>query len=367
MALRAEDMDRYGASPAIRYRPESYTTKLTFNTDKKALSARGSQILSNVHFRQAFSLAIDRNFFAGAYTSAGEPGFGLLNSVYIYDPYTGASYRRSPAAKNALVQLQGLDAAAFGGLDPAYDAITGYDPALSRQLMQLAYEEVVQTGTYDGSSPIRLRLSVYQSEDLYVQMFRFLSDALESACRGTDLEGKISLEMVVDADYYATMDSGLTDMIFSTWGGSAYDPYGVLYRCYCDAGAEEVPNQMEYGFDAAAVTVELQIDGRKTAASLQDWTRWCTGDTAVTIGPLLPFRAYDAATRCAIYADLEYAYLAQFVTTPLYYRNSAELHSYKGSYPAGRYIEGPGYGGIRFYVYDYDDTAWGQIKNQLQY
>lgn len=367
IALRSEDMDRYGASPAIRYRPESYTTKLTFNTDEKALSARGSQILSNIHFRQAFSLAIDRNFFAGAYTSAGEPGFGLLNSVYIFDPYTGASYRQSPAAKNALVQLQGLDAAEFGGLEGAYDAITGYDPAMARRLMQLAYREAVETGLYDGSSPIRLRLSVYQSEDLYVQMFRFLSDALENACRGTDLEGKISLEMVVDADYYATMDSGLTDLIFSTWGGSSYDPYGVLYRCYCDAGVEESSNQMEYGFNAAAVNVELEIDGEKVAASLQDWARWCAGDTAVTIGRLLPFRSYDAATRCAIYADLEYAYLAQFVTTPLYYRNSAELHSYKGSYPAQRYMEGPGYGGIRFYAYDYDDTTWEQTKSNMQY
>lgn len=367
VALQSEDMARYGASSAIRYRPESYTTKLTFNTDEKALSARGSQILSNVHFRQAFSLAIDRNYFAGAYTSAGEPGFGLLNSAYIYDPFTGAAYRASERAKNALVQLQGLDVSDFDGPDGAYDAITGYDPELARGLMQLAYNEAVADGLYDGESPIKLQLSVYQSEDIYVQMFRFLQDALESACRGTDFEGKISLEMVVDADYYATMDSGLTDMIFATWGGSAYDPYGVLYRCYCDAGVESSPNQMEYGFDAGAVTVRLQIDGRDISATLQDWARWCTGDTAVSIGDLAPFRNYDAATRCAIYADLEYAYLAQYVTTPLYYRNSAELHSYKGEFPAKQYVEGPGYGGIRFYRFHYDDAQWQQIKSTVQY
>ncbi len=367
VALQSEDMDRYGASSAIRYRPESYTTKLTFNTDKKALSARGSQILSNVHFRQAFSLAIDRNYFAGAYTSAGEPGFGLLNSAYVFDPFTGDAYRASDSAKNALVQLQGLKISDFGSLDGAYDAITGYDPALSQALMQLAYTEAVADGLYDGQSPIKLQLSVYQSEDIYVQMFRFLQDALETACRGTDFEGKISLEMVVDADYYATMDSGLTDMIFATWGGSAYDPYGVLYRCYCDAGAESSPNQMEYGFDAGAVTVRLRIDGRDVTATLQDWARWCTGDTAVSIENLAPFRNYDAATRCAIYADLEYAYLSQYVTTPLYYRNSAELHSYKGSFPAKHYVEGPGYGGIRFYRFHYDDAQWETVKSSIQY
>ncbi len=367
ISLQSEDMARYASSPAIRFQPESYTTKLTFNTDKKALSARGSQILSNVHFRQAFSLAIDRSRFAAAYTSAGEAGFGLLNSSYIYNPFTGASYRASNRAKNALVQLNGLRIDDFGGLDGAYAAITGYDPTLAQGLMQLAYEEAVAGGLYDGKSPISLRLSVYQSEDIYVQMYHFLCDALALACKGTDLEGKVSLEMVVDADYYATMDSGLTDMIFSTWGGSAYDPYGVLYRCYCDAGVEAVPNQMEYGFNAAKVRVRMEIGGKPVEDTLQNWARWCAGDTAVQIGELGPFRQYDAATRCAIYSDLEYAYLSQYVTTPLYYRNSAQLISHKGSYPTKTYIEGPGYGGIRFYAYHYDDTQWENVKHTLQY
>ena len=365
--LQSEDMTRYATSPAIRFQPESYTTKLTFNTDPKALSARGSQILSNVHFRQALSLAIDRGQFAAAYTSAGEPGFGLLNASYIYDPFTAASYRASQGAKNALVQLNSLKIEDFGDLDGAYGAITGFDPALAQGLMQRAYEEAVASGLYDGKTPIKLQLSVYQSEDIYVQMYRFLSDALALACKGTDLEGKISLEMVVDGDYYATMDSGLTDMIFSTWGGSAYDPYGVLYRCYCDAGVEAVPNQMEYGFHASKVRVRLEVDGSAVEDTLQNWARWCAGDTAISIGKLRPFREYDAATRCAIYSDLEYAYLSQYVTTPLYYRNSAQLMSYKGDYPTKVYQEGPGYGGIRFYAYRYDDATWESIKATVQY
>ena len=367
ISLQSEDMSRYASSAAIRYQPESYTTKLSFNTDEKALSARGSQILSNVHFRQAFSLAVDRSRFAAAYTSAGEPGYGLLNYSYIYDPFTGAPYRDSAGAKNALVRLNGLNIASFGDLDGAYGAITGFDPALAQGLMQLAFEESVEAGLYDGESPIVLQLSVYQSQDIYVQMYHFLSDALALACRGTDLEGKVSLEMVVDADYYATMESGLTDMIFSTWGGSAYDPYGVLYRCYCDAGVEASPKQMEYGFDAAAVRVRIRVDGVEVEDTLQNWARWCAGDTAVTIRGLQPFRYYDAATRCAVYSDLEYAYLAQFVTTPLYYRNSALLVSYKGDYPTTHYVQGVEYGGIRFYSYHYTDAQWQQIKHTLQY
>ena len=365
IALQAQDMADFAGSPYLRYLPESYTTKLTFNTDAKALSARGAQVLSNVYFRKAFSLAIDRTRFAAAYTSAGEPGYGILNHMYVYDPYTGASYRDSPGAKNALVQLYGLD----GWDDPeqAYAAITGYDPARARGLMQLAYDQCVEKGLYDGQSPITLQLSVYQSEDVLVQMFHFLQDALALATRGTGFEGKIKLTMAVDADYYATMESGLTDMIFSTWGGSAYDPYGVLYRCYCDAGAAEYPNQMEYGFDAGNVEVALTVDGQLRRASLQTWARWAAADAGARIPGLSDFREYDGATRCKLYADLEFAYLSQYVVSPLYYRNAARLLSQKGDYPSKTYVDPVEFGGIRFYRYHYDDTAWAKIKNTLNY
>ena len=365
--LRAEDMSRFATSDAVRYRPESYTTKLTFNTDVEALRKRGTEILAVPAFRQAFSLAIDRSRFASAFTSAGVAGYGLLNHVYVYDPFSGASYRNSDGAKNALVQLYGLHAEDFGGLQGAYGAITGYDPAYAQALMQQAYEEAVAAGLYDGQRMITLQLSVYQSQDVYVQMYHFLQEALALACRGTDLQGKVKLEMVVDADYYATMESGLTDMIFSTWGGSAYDPYGVLYQCYCDAGVAERPNQMEYGFDAGSVMVQMQIDGAVYRHSLQDWARWCSGDRTVELPGLLPFRSYDADTRSLLYANLEYAYLSQYVTTPLYYRNGAALHSAKGDEPVQQAVEPVGFGGVRFYGYVYDDVSWEKVKSQMQY
>ena len=367
IALQAADMSRYATSDAVRYQPESYTTKLSFNTDPDALSKRGSGILADVRFRRALSLAIDRTRFAAAFTSAGVPGYGLLNELYVYDPYTGSAYRRSQGAKNALVQLYGMDVASFGGMEQAYAAITGYDPELARALMQQSFDAAVAKGIYDGVSPITLQLCVYQSEDIYVQMHHFLQDALALACRGTDLEGKITLEMVVDADYYATMESGLTDMIFSTWGGSAYDPYGVLYQCYCDAGVAQSPNQMEYGFDAAAVTVEMILDGKQYGYTLQDWARWCNGDDSVDMGGLKPFRMYDADTRSRIYANLEYAYLTQTVTTPLYYRNSALLVSRKGDYPLREYLDPVAFGGLRYYTYHYDDIAWETVKSGVQY
>lgn len=376
LGLSSADMEKYAASDYIRYIPETYTTKLTFNTDAEALSKRGSQVLSNLSFRKAFSLAIDRSRFAASYTSAGAPGYGILNSMYIFDPYTGDSYRDTEAGRNALVQLYDLtfgETGDYPSLGDAYAAITGFDPELARQYMQQAYEETTSSGLFDGHSPITLQLSVYQSEDIYVQMYHFLRDALVDACKGTSFDGLVDLQMVVDEDYYATMESGLTDIIFSTWGGSAYDPYGLLFHCYCDAGVSEYPNQMEYGFDSAAISVTIKLDGQDYAASLQDWARWCAGDPEIAISAvtgdaaLLPFRDYDAYTRCAVYADLEWAYLSQFVTAPLYYRSSAQLQSQKGHFPTNMFQPLVEFGGIAFYQFDYTDEEWEQIKGELNY
>ncbi len=375
VSLSAADMSRYAASEYIRYLPQTYTTKLTFNTDETALAARGTQILSDPYFRTAFSLAIDRSAFAASYTSAGSPGYGLLNDEYVYDPYTCARYRESDAAKNAIVRLYGLrygENGEYADLEEAYRAVTGLDMTLARQYMQYAYQRAVESGLYDGSSEIKLLLSVYQSEDIYTQMYHALDDALQSACQGTGFAGKISLTMVVDADYYATMESGLTDIIFSTWGGSAYEPYGVLYNCYCDGGLAAYPNQMEYGFDASALSVEIVLDGVSYYASLQNWARWCAGEGEVYIsgasGQLLrDFREYDADTRCAIYADLEFAYLSQMVAVPLYYRTSATLLSQKGGYPTDEYLDLVGFGGIAFYTFRYSDSKWSGVAASLNY
>lgn len=374
VSLTATDMEKYAASDAIRYTPETYTTKLTFNTDPEALSARGTEVLSNINFRRGFSLAIDRQKFAAQYTSAGVPGFGLLNPTYAYDPYGGLSYRDSPYAKNALLQLYGMTWGEDGDyptLEDGYAAITGFDPALARQYMALAYDQVIRQGLYDGESNIVITLSVYQNDDIYTQMYYALNDALADACRGTGFAGKVSLEMTVDADYYATMESGLTDVIFSTWGGSAYDPYGILYNCYCDGGVAEYPNQMEYGFDAAVLTVTITLDGTEYTATLQDWARYCAGEEGITISALgkglFPFRTLDADTRCAIYADLEWAYLTQGVVAPLYYRNSTTLVSQKGDFPTGEYLDLVGYGGIAFYTFRYCDSQWEQIKGSARY
>ena len=375
VSLVASDMSTYGSSDYIRYTPQSYTTKLTFNTDLAKTTERGTQILTNLNFRKAFSYAIDRNTFAAAYTSAGTAGFGMLNNLYVYDPYTGATYRDSEGAKEALCNLYGMtwgEDGDYEDLDEAYEAITGYDITSAQSLMQQAYDECVADGLYDGESNVEIELRVYQSDDVYVQMFNYLNSCLQAACEGTGFEGKVSMKMVVDADYYETNYSGGADMIFTTWGGATYSPWTVLYECYCDA-SDGSGQQMEYGFDTSAINVVIDVDGATFTQPLQTWALWADGDVNTVLTSddgsvtLDAFADYSYDTEAEIYGKLEYALLSYYTTTPLYYRNSGSLVSQKGDYAVTQYIDLVEFGGIEYYTFDYDDTEWEAVKGSLTY
>ena len=375
VSLVASDMSTYGSSDYIRYTPQSYTTKLTFNTDLAKTTERGTQILTNLNFRKAFSYAIDRNTFAASYTSAGTAGFGMLNNLYVYDPYTGATYRDSEGAKEALCNLYGMtwgEDGDYEDLDEAYEAITGYDITYAQSLMQQAYDECVADGLYDGESSVEIELRVYQSDDTYVQMFNYLNSCLEAACEGTGFEGKVSMKMVVDADYYETNYSGGADMIFTTWGGATYSPWTVLYECYCDA-SDGSGQQMEYGFDTSAINVVIDVDGATFTQPLQTWALWADGDVNTVLTSddgsvtLDAFADYSYDTEAEIYGKLEYALLSYYTTTPLYYRNSGSLVSQKGDYAVTQYVDLVEFGDIEYYTFDYDDTEWEAVKGSLTY
>lgn len=375
VGLRVEEMPTYGTSEYIRYSPESYTTKLSFNTNFDSLYSRGtgSQILVNKNFRTAFGLALNTAEFAGSFTT-GSAGFGLLNYMYVYDPFSGATYRDTDAAKAALVDLYGMTYGEDGDyetLEEAYEAITGYDLDTAKALMAKAYDECVADKLYDGSSNITLQINVFNSEDIYVQMVNFFNDCLAAATEGTGFEGKVSMKLVVDADYYDTMYSGNTDIIFTTWGGAAYSPYTTLYQCYCDA-ADGSGQQMEYGFDTTQIPVTITINGEEFTADLQTWAKWANGNQDLGItgknGTVLNgFNTYDAASRAAAFAKLEYAYLSYYTTIPLYYRASAVLLSQQGDYAVKSYLDLIGFGGIQFYTYNYTDAQWADVAGKLTY
>ena len=378
VSLQSDDMAKYASSPYIVYEPQSYTTKVSFNTDVEKLREHGtgSEILSVKEFREAFALSIDREHFATAYTSAGTAGFGILNYQYVYNPYTGEAYRDSEGAKEALVSLYGLtfgEGGEYATLDEAYDAMTGYDMDLAREKMAEAAAKAVEQGVWDGSSALTIDFRVYQNDTIYVQMFTYFNDQLQAACVGTPLEGKVSLTMTVDADYYNTMYSGAADIIFTTWGGAAMAPFTMLNQCYTDA-ADGTGNQMEYGFHTENVMMTINVNGTDLTDNLQNWTNWIAGSTDQALvgnleAALGKFADYDYATKCAFLAACEKCFLSYYTTTPVYYRNVAALHSARYEYATYQYVMNVGFGGLAFNTFNMDDAEWAEYvaAGNLQY
>lgn len=375
IALASEDMDKYGTSEYIKYGPDNgYTTKLTFNTDYEKLLSHGtnSQVLMVDEFRAAFANCFDRKEFANAYTAAGTAGFGLINEVYCYDPFSGALYRESPAAKAAMCAVYDVtygEGGDYDTLDEAYDALTGYNMPHAQELMKVAYDKAVAAGIYDGVSPVTIDFRVYKSDDIYVKMFTYIDEHLQEACKGSGFEGKVSMTMTVDADYYDTNYSGGADMIFTTWGGATMSPFTLLYECYCDA-SDGSGQQMEYGYDTTAIDVTFTVDGEDITDTLQNWTLWADNGSVPTIEEKLgKFADYSYATRCAFFGGAEAAFLYWHTTTPVYYRNAATLNSQKINDATDAYINLVGFGGIKFITYNYDDAEWADYiaNNTLQY
>ena len=372
--LTADDMASYASSDYIQYEPQSYTTKITFNTmyDKLLEHGTNSQILVIDEFRKAIAFALDRDYFATSYTSAGTAGFGMLNSMYVYDPFSGGLYRDSEDAKAALLDIYGLtwgEDGEYATIDEAYEAMTGYDMAKAQELMAEAYDKAVAAGIYDGESEIVIDFRMYQADEIYQKMYNYLNGQLQEATTGTPFEGKVSFSMTVDADYYETMYSGGADVIFTTWGGASMSPFSMIAQCYTDA-ADGSGNQMEIGFDTEAIMMTINVDGNDVTDSLHNWAEWANNKDPEAIASAIGmFADYDYATKCAFFSNIEECYLSYYATTPLYYRNVASLYSQKINYPVDTYLQLVGFGGYDTITYNYDDDAWAEYieANELVY
>lgn len=376
IGLTSEDLSKYGSSSYLKYGPNNgYTTKLSFNTSYEKLLEHGtnSQILVIDEFRQAFSYCYDRKEFASAFTAAGTAGFGLINELYCYDPFSGALYRDSDAAKAVLVRLFDItygEGGDYETLDEAYEAMTGYDVEKAQALMAVAYDKAIEAGIWDGVSDIKLDMRVYSNDTVYVNMFNYINEHLQAACVGTGFEGKVSMTMTVDNDYYNTMYSGNADIIFTTWGGATMAPFGVFAQCYTDDAWGE-GNQMEYAYDTTKIYVTYDVEGiGEVTDTLQNWANWCAAQAVPSINEVLgKFNDYSYDTRLQFAASVEGAFMNWYPTTSVYYRNSASLYSQKVTTGSESYVTLMGFGGIGYMTYNYDDAAWAEYiaNNTLEY
>lgn len=308
--------------------PQTYTSKLTFNTSRAVLARRETEginktILSYRDFRQAVSLAIDRQAFVEACVPAAVPTLGLLNETFLLELDAGTRYRDSAAGQQVISEVYG-------------SAAGGYDPDRAKALLQQAYDAALTDGNISGGDVVELEFLVYSEEPVYQDIVSFLQTALDQAALGTSLEGRIRILRTVDSGYYDAAKTGEFDIILSTWGGSAADPYSIL-SCYCDRD-----KSYEFGFDPSRETCTIAVDGAAVTRTYRGWY-----EEMITTS--------DLALRDQLLAQLEMQLLGRYDCVPIYERNLLFRDGARIARPVTEAVPLLDFGGVRYARFTQDD------------
>ena len=194
-----------------------------------------------------------------------------------------------------------------------------------------------------------------------------LKDTTVNGAKVLGANDNVSLEinLIKDEDYYNTATNGGYDMIFSTWGGAAINPAGLM-EVYCKASFTQT---CEYGFKGhqgdAINSIEIDANGNGTieADETQTFDAWYTIMSSITETDERGSDAWNTKHQklLNILSGLEAGILNRFEAVPLVARASSSMNSFKIENGSENYINLIGYGGVRHLKFNYDDAGWAQF------
>ena len=374
--LTKDYMDEYQMSDYCYYATGDSTFAMVFNPDAEALvtaqAAAGENINKTIltikEFRQAMSYALDRNAFCLATSPMNAPGFGLFSGLIVSDPESGTAYRTTDVAKNVLAEFWGVseeygEGKLYADIDEAVDSITGYNLAKAKELYDLAYDTAIAQGLMDEDDVVEIKIGTpNNTSTFYNNGYEFLVNNYTEAVKGTKLEGKLtfSRDDTLGNAFSDALKNNQVDMLFGVgWTGSALDPYGLIEAyVYTDY-------QYDDSTDFTAITCDIEINGTVYTASVQDWQKIMNG-AACTItaadGSTMEYSCgtadKDPETRLAILGALEGAVLQNYNFLPIMDDASAQLRGQQIEYYTEEYIFGMGFGGMKYYTFNYTDAEW---------
>ena len=365
----------YKASSRAVYTASDFVASMQLQSSADALKKRekegvDKEMLLYKDFRQALSLAIDRVDYATKCTTASLAGFGLFNSMHYYDVAHGGVYRNEDVAKRVICDVYGVDPQDYDSLDEAYKAVTGYNLALARELLEAAYEEALAAGTISATDNVVLTYGSSEDNSSVRRNYNYLKAAFEKLAEGTSLEGRLTLDF--DASFgskWATdFRAGAYDICQGGWSGAAWDP-GYFLLAYLS------PDYMySQGWDTSKAMLTFNPYGDDNEdhlyeMSLIEWYNCLNGLAKEDDTYSFDWSEgkVDNDFRLRIIAALEREILNVFYTVPLYNSFSASLRSYRIEFGSNTYNTFMGYGGLRYMTYNYDDAAWEAVKGSFDY
>ena len=368
----AEELSTYSTSSQLYSQNETYTMSFFFNTDVDSLRKMDGQkgninsvVLSNLNFRKAFSLCIDREEFC--YSTAGwRPEYALMNDLYYYDVYNDPTsrYRSSSEAMQAICELYDVKygtGTPYPTLEDAYGSINGYNLTEAKDLMKTAYKELSDSGLYDGGD-IRIRIGYSAgalSADDNMQC-ALVEKYLNFAADGSGF-GKITLEPVGNIpNRYGDVSNGEYAIGYGAWGGAAFYPFRNM-QLYMDNDKYSLHEAGCWEPDKELLSINL--GGIEVVKTYKEWSGSMVGNGE--------FADSRLETKLYICSVLEREFLEKYYRIPLAATTSSVLVSYQNEYLTDKYNIMYGFGGVRLMRYLYDDYEFSlfvrENGNRLSY
>lgn len=376
--LQADDYDTYRNSKYCYATPGIATYFLILNGHTTAIETREAaedfdtssydlQTISLPSFKKAMALSYDRDLFAATVSPARSAGFGLIGTAYVYDPDTGAKYRDTDQAKQALCDFYAVDTSKYATLDDAVNSITGYDVEGARAYFAQAFADAIEKGYItdtdnDGKSDqiIRMEYSMSSDSDFMTTTINYLNEKLNEVLAGTPFEGKVEIvkSALYGNDWSNKLKQGLADTCLAGWSSdSALDPFGLtdLY----------VNPSYQYDaayFNAESVDMTMEINGESITMNLRQWSDALNGAAVEVNGKTYNYGdgQADAEVRLAILAKLETAILQQGNYLPVLEDGSMALLSQQVYYVIEDYNPVMGRGGLAYTKYNFNDADWAE-------
>lgn len=378
--LGSEDFDTYRSSEYCYATPAETIFFLILNGYLEAIQSREAaadfdqtqydlETMTVLEFRKAVALTYDKDLFAATVSPARSGGYGIIGNAYVWDVDTGALYRDTDQAKQALCNAYSVDVSEYASLDEAAASITGYDPEQAKVFYGEAFTKALEAGYItdedgDGISDqtVRIEYCISVDNDFMTQTIDYLNEKMAEVTAGTPFEGKV--QFVKSAPYgnewSDRIREGLSDTVLAGWQGSALNPFSLTDQ-YTNPQYMYDANW----FDATTVdmTLELTVDGeaRSITMNLREWSDALNG-AAVTAedGNTYNFGdgMADQQDRLTILAAIETQILGTYNYLPMLQDGSMALLSQQVYYVVEEYNPILGRGGIQYLRYNYDDAEW---------
>ncbi|MBO5177529.1 MAG: hypothetical protein J6C07_08735 [Lachnospiraceae bacterium] len=396
--LQTEDFDEYRSSEYTYVTPSETIFFFIFNGYMDAIQIREGkkaqedgtfvtdfdqtkydlETMTLTSFRQAVAVTYDKEALCTAVSPARSGGYGLIGTNYIYDPETGAKYRDTDQAKQALCDFYSVDVSKFASLDDAVDSITGYDETAAKALYKQAFDEAIAAGYItdadgDGISDqtVEITYASSASSAFITKTLDYLNKKMNEVTAGTPFAGKIMFKesAPLGNEWSTKLKSGMADTCLAGWSGSALNPFG-LTELYTNPAQQY--DAKWFNSSSVDITMDVNTAGIDNAAkvetvtmTLKQWSDALNGAT-IEIGD----KSYnfgdgiaDVETRLNILAKIESTVLMTYNYIPMLQDAGMSLLSQQVFYVIEEYNPILGRGGIAYMKYNYDEKAWADYVN----